>query len=106
MPDTPINVAYPAQDDLQVHIALGACRLKAAPGGGEGWINGTCHDPTGKRLPRIFEEEGTVRITEAEPSFESLPAVFGGLPCYELEFGKGRPFGLSIETGTSEFEMD
>src|SRR5215211_2969905 len=106
MPDTPINVDYPAQDELQVHIALGACRLKAEPGEGEAWISGTCHDPTGKRAPRIIEEGGTVRITEAEPSFERLPAVFGGVPRYELEFGKGRPFALTVETGASEFEMD
>src|SRR5215211_2264091 len=106
MPDTPINVAYPASDDLHVHIALGACRLRAEPGGGEAWISGTCHDPTGKRAPRIFEEGGTVRITEAEPSFERLPVVFGGVPRYELWFGKGRPFALSVETGASEFEMD
>jgi len=106
MPDTPINVAYPASDDLHVQFALGACRLRAEPGGGEAWISGTCHDPTGKRAPRIFEEGGTVRITEAEPSFERLPAVFGGVPRYELWFGKGRPFALSVETGASEFEMD
>jgi len=106
MPDTPINVVYPAQDDLHLRITLGACRLKAAPGGGEVWISGTCHDPTGKRAPRIFEEGGTVRIAEAEPSFERLPAVFGGVPRYELEFGKERPFALTVETGASEFEMD
>src|SRR5215212_1626637 len=104
MPDTPINVIYPSPDDLHAHIALGACRLRAEPGGGEAWISGTCQDPTGKRAPRIFEETGTVRITE--PSLERLPAVFGGVPRYELWFGKGRPFALTVETGASEFEMD
>jgi hypothetical protein len=106
MPDTPINVDYPASDDLHLRIALGACRLEARPGEREAWVSGTCHDPTGNRPPRIVEEGGTVRITEVEPSFERIPAVFGGVPRYELEIGKGRPFALTIETGASDFEMD
>jgi hypothetical protein len=106
MPDMPINVDYPASGDLHLQIALGACRLRAEPGEEEAWIIGTCHDPTGKRPPRIAEEGGTVRITEAEPSWERIPAVFGGVPRYELELGKERPFALIIETGASEFEMD
>jgi hypothetical protein len=106
MPDTPINVDYPASDDLHLRIALGACRLEARPGEREAWVSGTCHDPTGNRAPRIVEEGGTVRITEVEPSFERIPAVFGGVPRYELEIGKGRPFALTIETGASDFEMD
>jgi len=106
MPDTPINVDYPSSDDLRLRIALGACRFRADPGEGEAWITGICHDPTDKRAPRIVEDEGTVRITESEPSFERIPAVFGGVPRYELAIGKGRPFALTVETGASEFEME
>ncbi len=89
-----------------MRIALGACRLRAKPGEGEAWITGICHDPTGKQAPSIVQEEGTVRIAETEPSFERIPAVFGGIPSYELAIGKGRPFALTVETGASEFEMD
>jgi hypothetical protein len=106
MPDMPINLAYPTSDDLHLRISLGACRFKAEPGEGEAWVTGTCHDPTGKRAPRILEEGGTVRITESEPSWERIPAVFGGVPRYELAIGKERPFALTVETGASEFEMD
>lgn len=106
MADIPINVEYPEAGDLHLRIALGACRLKAEPGGGDGWISGVCHDPTGIRPPRIVEEGGMVRITESEPSFERIPAVFGGVPFYEFGIGMGRPFALTIETGASEFEMD
>jgi hypothetical protein len=106
MPDTPINVDYPTSDDLHLRIALGACRFKAEPGEEEAWVSGTCHDPTGKRPPRIAEEGGTVRITEVEPSWERIPAVFGGVPRYELAIGKEQPFRLTVETGASEFEMD
>src|ERR671932_2660873 len=102
----PINVAYPAAEDLHLRIALGACRFKASPGDGEDWVAGTCHDPTGKRAPRVLEEGGRVTITEAEPSFERIQAVFGGVPRYELRFGKERPFSLTIETGASDFDLD
>jgi hypothetical protein len=79
MPDTPINVAYPATEELHLRVALGACRFRARPGEEEAWIIGTCHDPTGKRPPRIVEEGGTVRITEAE----SRP-----LPLFSKQFHK------------------
>jgi hypothetical protein len=104
--ETPIHVAYPAADNPHLQVALGACRFRAGPGGGEGWVAGTYHDPTDKRLLRIIEGEAGATITEAEPSFERIPAVFGGVPRYELKFGKERPFSLTIETGASDFDLD
>ena len=106
MADIPIDVAYPAAEDLSLRIALGACRFRARPGDGDAWIAGTCHDPTDRRSPRIIQEGGSVTITEDEPSFERIPAVFGGVPRYELEFSKQRPFALTIETGASDFDLD
>jgi hypothetical protein len=102
MADTPINVAYPTAEELSLRIALGACRFEARAGDSDAWVTGACHDPTDKRPPKVLEEGGSVTITETEPSFERIPAVFGGVPCYELELGKGRPFALTIETGASE----
>src|SRR5829696_315364 len=106
MGETPVHVAYPAADDPHLRIALGACRFTASSGEGEEWISGTYHDPTDRRPLRISEEEAGATITEAEPSFERIPAVFGGVPRYELEFGKERSFALTIETGASKFELD
>ena len=106
MGETPIHVAYPAADDLHLRIALGACRLTARPGEGDEWITGTYHDPTERRPLRIIEEEAEATITEAEPSFEQIPAVFGGATRYELEVGKKRSFALTIETGASDFDLD
>src|ERR671914_2962912 len=106
MGETPINVAYPAAENLHLRIALGACRFEARPGEGDEWVAGTYHDPTDRRSARIVEEGSSVTITEEEPSFERIPAVFGGVPRYELEFGKQRPFALTIETGASEFDLD
>jgi hypothetical protein len=106
MGETPINVAYPAAEDLHLRIAFGACRFEARPGEGDEWVAGTYHDPTDRRSARIVEEGSSVTITEEEPSFERIPAVFGGVPRYELEFGKEKPFALTIETGASDFDLD
>jgi hypothetical protein len=106
MGETPINAAYPPAEDLHLRIALGACRFRARPGEGDAWVAGTYYDPTDRRSARILEEGASVTITEAEPSFERIPAVFGGVPRYELELGKERPFALTIETGASEFDLE
>jgi hypothetical protein len=106
MGETPIQVAYPTVGDPQLRIALGACRFRARPGEGDEWVTGTYNDPTDRRPLRIVEEEAGITITEAEPSFERIQAVFGGVPRYELEFGKERPFALTIETGASDFDLD
>ena len=70
MEDSPINIAYPAAENLRLRIAMGACRFEARAGEGEAWVAGVCHDPTERRSPRILEEGASVTITEAEPSFE------------------------------------
>src|SRR5215212_3174688 len=106
MGEMPINVAYPAAEDLRLRIALGACRFKVRLGEGDTWVAGTYHDPTDRRSPRILEEGASVTITEEEPSVERIPAVFGGVPRYEVELGKKRPFALTIETGASDFDLD
>jgi hypothetical protein len=107
MGETPLNIAYPsAAEDLHLRIALGACRFGARPGEGDAWVAGTYHDPTDRRSVRIIEEGQSVTITETEPSFEHIPSVFGGVPRYDLEFGKERPFALTIETGASDFDLD
>ena len=106
MGDTPINAAYPAADDLHLRVALGACRFRARPGEGDAWVAGKYHDPTDRRPLRLLEEGSSVTITEEEPSFEWISAVFGGIPRYELRLGRQRPFALSIETGASEFDLD
>jgi hypothetical protein len=106
MGDTPINAAYPAAEALQLRVALGACRFRARPGEGDAWVAGTYHDPTDRRPLRLLEEGSSVTITEEEPSFERIPAVFGGVPRYVLELGRQKPFALTIETGASEFDLD
>jgi hypothetical protein len=105
MRETPIHVAYPSVDNPHLRIALGACRFTARSSDGEDWVAGTYNDPTDRRPFRILEEEG-VTITEAEPSIERIPAAFAGVPRYELEFGKEKPFALTIETGASDFRLN
>ena len=91
MGETPINVAYPTVGDPQLRMALGACRFTARPGKGDEWVAGTYSDPTDRRPFRIVEKETSVTITESEPTFQRIPAVFGGVPRYEVVFGKKDP---------------
>ncbi len=67
MGETPINVAYPAAEDLHLRIALGACRFKARPGEGDEWVAGTYHDPTDRRSARIVEEGVASRSPRRSP---------------------------------------
>jgi hypothetical protein len=106
MKNMPINIAYPSENDLHLRITLRACCVEAKAGEGEAWVAGTYHDPTGGRVPTFLTEGGTVRITEVESSLDRIPHFFAGIPHYELEFGKGRPFALTIETGASAFGLD
>jgi hypothetical protein len=106
MPDTQIPVAYPAADDLDLRIDLGACRFEVRPGDAQGWVAGICHDPTGERDPKIRKEGRVVTITEEKPSFDRIPDYFRGVPRYEVMFSKERPFALTIETGASEFDLN
>ena len=106
MQETSVHVAYPAADNPHLRIALGACRFTAGPGETGEWVTGTYYDPTDRRPLRILDEEAGATITEAEPSFERIPGVFGGVPRYQIEFGNKRPFALTIETGASDFELD
>ena len=56
MGDTPIDVAYPAAEDLLPRVAIGACRFRARPGEGDAWV-ATYHDPTDRRPTRIVEDQ-------------------------------------------------
>ena len=62
-------------------------------------------DPTDRRPLRIVEEEAYVTITEAEPPSNGFRPSSEAYR-YELEFGKDRPFALTIETGASDFDLD
>ena len=57
MGDTPIDVAYPAAEDLLLRVAIGACPFRARPGEGDAWVAGTYHDPTDRRPTRIVEDQ-------------------------------------------------
>jgi hypothetical protein len=107
---TPINVAYPDAPDLRIHITVGACQLRIAPGAGEAWITGVHKDPTGVRSPRVIQEGGTVRITEDQHPHGFWNALWSGRtftpPVYELALGNARPYRLTVEIGASENTLD
>ena len=78
MVETPMQIAYPSESNPHLRIALGACRFVArAERGGNG--SQEPGDPTDED-PSGSSKKAYVTITEAEPSFERIQAVFGGVP--------------------------
>jgi hypothetical protein len=98
---TPINIAYPAIDDPNIRIAVGACRLNITPGDGEAWVTGMYSDPSGALPLEIIQEGGGVKITQRQ-NFADMVRLFERAPRLDLVLGKGRPYSLTLETGASE----
>lgn len=104
-PQTQIHIPYPASQDRQLWIAVGACRVNVRRGSSDAWVSGTYVDPTESLPMRIAQEEGRARITQ-----EHLwPVHWGSVhtpPVFDLELGTAQPFGLTLETGAGEAHLD
>ena len=103
---TPIHRPVPAAESQHLQVGAGACRFLARPGADEPWVSGTHYDPTGVRPVRVWQEGGTVRLSEGRDSFEDVFAALSGVPRYDLALGKARPYALTFESGASEFDVD
>lgn len=105
LPVSQIHIPYPASQDNQLWITVGACRLNVRPGAGDEWVSGTYSDPTGALPYRIAQEDSRTRITQ-----EHLWPVHWDaghrVPVFDLTLGSGRPFTLTLETGASEAHLD
>lgn len=104
-PTTQIHIPYPASQDKQLSITVGACRLNVRPGGGDAWVTGTYADPTESMPVRIAQEETRARITQEY----SWPVHWGRVhtpPVFDLALGTAQPFAMSLETGAGEAHLD
>ncbi len=101
----PIEITYPDAADLQLKIAVGACKLRLEPGAGDNWVSGSYHDPTGELAHKISEEGGTVKITQ-ERNIAALFSFMRGTPVFDLRLGSSKTFKLTLETGASECQLD
>src|SRR5512146_1906015 len=102
--DTTINIAYPESGDLQLRLAVGACRLRMSPGSSDAWIAGTYSDPSRSLPIRIVQDGGNVRISH-EADWANIFGWFSGVPTFDLALGKQKSFSLLLETGGSESDL-
>jgi hypothetical protein len=100
-----IDVPYPAVDGpLTLRIAVGACRLRLAPGG-ERWLEGTHDDATA--IPHTIDVEGgTLRLSQRVELARTLDLLSGGAPTFDLAVGTARPFALELDTGASDCVLE
>jgi hypothetical protein len=103
--ETAINVPFPDAGDLQLRFAVGACRLRIRPEDQEGWVSGTYQDPTGNLPFRIDQEGSTVRIVH-QPDWINFFGWLSGVPRFDLNLGKAKPYNLTFESGASEASLD
>jgi len=101
---TPIDIAFPAGDPLELGVALGPCRLRIGRGSGGAWVTGRYEDPTGVLPLHVTEEGGKVRLAQS-PTARSMP-TFSRPPSMELELGTAHPYRLTIEGGANETAAD
>jgi hypothetical protein len=71
------------------------------PGGAEPWVAGSYADPSGALPYKVVREGGSVRITQ-ESRVAEMFGLFKGAPAFDLRFGTGHPFDLSVESGASD----
>jgi hypothetical protein len=102
--DMPVEVPYPAAQQLELRIALGPCRVRITPGSATSWASGRYEDPTGL-LPLQTTLEGGVARLSQHATARSLPTL-SRPPAMQLALGTARPFHLVIEGGANETVAD
>jgi hypothetical protein len=103
---TRIEVPFPAvEGPLTLRIAVGACRLRIAPGG-ERWLEGTHDDGAGAIPHTIALEGGTLRLAQRVELARTLDLLSGGAPSFDLTVGAARPFALELDSGASDCVVD
>jgi hypothetical protein len=69
------------------------------------WVSGTYDDPTGTLPCSVSQEGGAVRISQA-PNVAGVMGLRRGIPTFDLALGTAAPYGLSLETGASDTELE
>ena len=102
---TPINIPFPEAAERSLRIAVGACKLKVAPGAGAAWASGTYTDESNS-LPLLIQQEGgEARIMQNYQAFNPF-GLFSKVPKFDLALGSAQPYTLTVEVGASENIFD
>lgn len=102
---TDITIPYPNTAERNLHLRVGACKLRLTRGGGPNWVAGSYDDPTGGLPCRVVQEGGTARITQ-DPQIGALQGWGRGVPIFDLALGTAQPYTLTVETGASDTEFE
>ncbi len=102
---TNITLPFPAATDRNLRIAVGACKLKVAPGAAEPWVAGTYIDQSNALPPVIQQEGGEARIMQNYQAFNPL-GLFTSVPQIDLRLGKAQPYALNVELGASDNALE
>jgi hypothetical protein len=102
---TNITLPFPAAVDRNLRIAVGACRLRVAPGSAEPWVVGTYVDHSNSLPPLIQQEGGEARIMQNYQAFNPF-GLLTSVPQIDLMLGKAQPYALGVELGASDNALD
>ncbi len=102
---TNISLPFPQAVDRNLRIALGACKLKVAPGAAEPWVTGTYVDRSNSLPPLVQQEGGEARIMQNYQAFNPF-GLFNDVPQIDLLLGKAQPYALGVELGASDNVLD
>ncbi len=101
----PVEVPWPASDDPQVRVSVGACRLRVHSGDDDALVTGSYDDPTGTLPLTVTEEHGNVRISQ-QARLSDVRGFRASPPTLDLSLGRGRPLSLHLATGASDVRLD
>jgi hypothetical protein len=101
---TPIDLAFPDGDSLELRIALGPCRVRIAAGTGPLWATGRYEDPTGVLPLQVTQDGSRARLSQA-PSPRSRPTS-ARPPSLDLQLGTARPYQLVFDGGANDTVAD
>ena len=95
---TNIQIVYPEGGDRRLRISVGPAKMRIVPGEGADWVSGSYHDPTGKIPCRVATEGARARISQDH----RWRGLLRGTPAFDLQWGKGQPYALTIESGATD----